>query len=340
MRLKQGLPAEQAQNSSPSSASASSPSEVRFSTSGAAAFSGGSSTVPTTVVHGQPDAHNAECYSVTVVESGRSIWTGGNDRVIRCWDPNLNPGVTINNQSAPLCLDSMGDRLVSGCPDGLCRVWDLTTNRSCGTLTGHSDKIHAVYFGPTRNQVVSTSADRTIRVWDVDHVETKLTQLCPSNCYDLSLADERLCTAHFDGTIRVWDLRTRTSVAEVKTHDGKAVTCVRWSQDRNRVVSLGRDNMIRTTDARMWQVVSPTLSSEKFSVSSNMARLGLSPDDRYVACGSSTGALFIWSVAANAAGPVRILPDQHKGQLLQAMWFPDGRSVVSIGQDRRLCIWK
>lgn len=320
-----------------------SPTELRFSMSLASGAALGGNIVPAQVVRSVDDAHNAECYCVAVTENGRSVWTGGNDRVLRCWDSSLmTAGQSIPISAAPLCMDSVAERLVVGGPDGNCRVWDLTTSRSVCQLTGHQDKILAVYFAPTQHHVVSASADRTIRLWDVGHAAPSGSIICPSTCHDLSVIEDRICTGHFDGVIRVWDPRTRGQpVMEVKSvHDNRSITSVRWSTDRNRIVSMGRDNAVRVTDARTWQCTT-AMTSDKLSLSSNMMRLGMSPDGNYAACGSAAGALFIWSLSnPSATGPLKVIPDQHKGLLSHALWFPDGRSMVTIGQDRRVNLWR
>jgi WD40 repeat protein len=50
--------------------------------------------------------------------------------------------------------------------DGVLRVWDSRNGHEILTLTGHADRVYSATFTPDGSQVVSTSADGTIRIWD------------------------------------------------------------------------------------------------------------------------------------------------------------------------------
>jgi WD40 repeat protein len=255
--------------------------------------------------------------------------------MLRSWDTGLTSTGSLNISSAPLCMDATADKLVVGSPDGACRLFDTSTRRTLSQLTGHSDKVQAVYFSPSGTQIISASADRTIKVWDMQSAAATTTLPCPSACHDLSPSQATICTGHFDGIIRVWDPRGKQSpVMEIRNaHEGRNVISVRWTPDFNHIVSMGRDNKVRMFDCRNAQPSRSPMGSERLTLSSTMC-----------ACGSSSGALFVWSLRGpnndEVQLPTAILEGQHKGMLPHALWLPDGRSVVSIGQDRRINLWK
>lgn len=327
--------------------------ETRFtsSTGNLGASFGGAAVTPSYVARSVEDAHNAECYSVAVSDRGPTIWTGGNDKVLRSWDGALASTGSLQISSAPLCMDALGDKLIVGSPDGVCRLFDTQTRRTLSQLTGHSsnEKIQATYFTPTGSKVVSASGDRSVKLWDLHSSASLSTFMYRSACLDLSASHSTICTGHFDSTICVWDQRDgkQTPVMEMRNvHDGRSVVSVRWTSDFNQVVSLGRDNRVRMFDCRTAQASRSPMGSEKLTLSSAMMRVSISPDSGQVACGSSSGALFVWSLRSPSKGgeevqlPSAILEGQHKGMLPHALWLPDGRSLVSIGQDRRINLWK
>lgn len=308
---------------------------------------GGASITPSHVVRSVEDAHHAECYCMAVTERGPTIWTGGNDKVLRSWDGALVGTGSLNISSAPLCMDAAADKLVVGCPDGACRLFDTSTRRTLSQLTGHSEKVQATYFTPTATHIVSACGDRTIKLWDLQSSSALATMPCRSACFDLSASQATICSGHFDSTICVWDPRGKpTPVMEMRNaHDSRNVISVRWTPDFNHIVSLGRDNKIRMFDCRTAQASRNPMGSDKLTLSSTMMRISLSPDGGQVACGSSSGSLFVWSLRAPKSNeevqlPAAILDGQHKGMLPHALWLPDGRSLISIGQDRRINLWK
>ncbi|CUG01424.1 WD40 repeat-containing protein, putative [Bodo saltans] len=325
--------------------------EARFtSTANLGASFGGAAITPSYVARSVEDAHHAECYSIAVTERGPTIWTGGNDKMLRSWDAALISTGSLNISSAPLCMDAVADKLIVGSPDGACRLFDTQTRRTLLQLTGHasSEKIQATYFTPSGGQVVSASGDRTIKLWDLHSSAALATMPCRSACFDLSSSHSTICSGHFDSTICVWDPRGKpTPVMEMRNvHDSRNVISVRWTPDFNQIVSLGRDNKVRMFDCRTAQASRSPMGSDKLTLSSAMMRVSLSPDGGQVACGSSSGALFVWSLRSVGKSvdeeqrPSAILEGQHKGMLPHALWLPDGRSLVSIGQDRRINLWK
>ena len=84
------------------------------------------------------------------------------------------------------------------------RVWNYQTKRMIHQLAGHSQKITCVRLLPGEKSIVTASADRSIRVWDISrHVYTQTTTFrhsSTSNCCDISYETHALITGHLDGT--------------------------------------------------------------------------------------------------------------------------------------------
>jgi WD40 repeat protein len=57
--------------------------------------------------------------------------------------------------------------------DGACQIWDASTHQSIVQLVGHTGIVLSVTFFPDGKQIMSTSSDGTIRVWDVELLEER-----------------------------------------------------------------------------------------------------------------------------------------------------------------------
>ncbi|KAJ7102047.1 WD40-repeat-containing domain protein, partial [Mycena epipterygia] len=65
------------------------------------------------------------------------------------------------------------------------RIWDAQTHLQVGRpLKGHTDWVQSVAFSPDGAQIVSGSADRTIRIWDAEpYLRIDAVVFCPDS-YD------------------------------------------------------------------------------------------------------------------------------------------------------------
>jgi WD40 repeat protein len=66
--------------------------------------------------------------------------------------------------------------------------------------------------------------------------------MCFSSCYDLnlSLQENNFASAHYDGTIRLWSVRSGDLTAEIKQAHDDQISCVRYTPDEKYIVSTGK----------------------------------------------------------------------------------------------------
>lgn len=284
------------------------------------------------------------------------IATGSScDRKLRIWRVSSNAGAckaTLDGCNASITsIDTEADAILASSNDYAIRVWSLNHYRLLTCLTGHSNKVTAAKFLGTPRKIGSCSIDRTVKVWDVEKGACLLRLRNPSNCLTLAQCDGQLVTGHLDGKIRFWDPRkadssncnqTTASIRNKDTSDGP--TCEVALQDcvssldvsrNNKIACLLKDNTIQCIDLRTL-TVEQTLGHTNFRVDQNMmCRVKFSPDGRYLGCGSSEGAMFIWNIDAGGQ-----LAAKLSGSPVRACcWSPDGQRIASIGKGKKATIW-
>ena len=103
---------------------------------------------------------------------GQTI-TGMGFRIIHQW--NVETGEELQTVPIPgdlgrrysLALSSDGTLAAMGFGDGTVRVWDMANRTQLRLLKGHTSWINNIVFSPDGRTLASSSADRTILLWDI-----------------------------------------------------------------------------------------------------------------------------------------------------------------------------
>lgn len=141
------------------------------------------------------------------------------------------------------------ERLVTGSDDYTMFLWQPATDkRPVCRMTGHQQLVNHVAFTPDGRMIASGSFDKSIKLWQ-GYTGEYLTSLRShvASVYQVCFsADSRyLLSGSKDSTLKLWDLKTRKLKADLPGHADEVFT-VDWAPDRSgRVVSGGRDRMIK-----------------------------------------------------------------------------------------------
>ncbi|KEG13639.1 Protein tipD [Trypanosoma grayi] len=280
-------------------------------------------------------------YAACAANGGQWLISGGADRMIRHWESGT--GAVRRSHSSfnvPLSLDSTSHYLLAGCADGTARFWD-TNNLRTVELTGHSEKIVAACLSQSAHSAFTASSDRTIKLWDVRSSAMQRTIMCPSTCNDLCVLDTLIISAHYNGSIWAWDRRTAGRSTEIKQAHQQAVTCIRMDHSGQRCVSLGRDGVVSVRDLRDMSRELFRVEHEDIRISTNLARLALSPDGKLCAVGNMRGAILFVSLDDGNILPER-LTEGHQMAVHSLVWTLCDTIplLASIGDDKRIVVWK
>lgn len=215
--------------------------------------------------------------------------SAGMDLGLKVWD--LSRGELVSDlrghNASVTCLQVDNNVLATGSADATVRVWNLdevishpdAQNEESGddaytihVLDSHVGEISALHFSD--HTLVSGSADKTIRQWDLntgrcvqtldviwansaqnalysnDRLRTGFDANAPFigavQCRDAALA-----TGTADGIVRLWDLRSGQVQRTLQGHTA-AVTCLQF--DDVHLATGSRDRSIRIWDLRMGNI--------------------------------------------------------------------------------------
>jgi E3 ubiquitin-protein ligase TRAF7 len=91
--------------------------------------------------------------------------------------------------------------------DGSTQVWDVSNWEPLGTLDGHRGTVYdlTVLETPGQTKLFSASYDKTIRVWNVEHMRCVQTLTRhEGSVVCLGISRGRLFSGSVDGTVKFW----------------------------------------------------------------------------------------------------------------------------------------
>ena len=244
---------------------------------------------------------------------------------------------------------------------------------SRAVLRGHSGGITSVNFSPNGELVVTTSQDKTARLWTTrtgalvgelaDHTRSLTGSAFSPN-------GQRLVTVGEDNVARVWDVASAGRMLEVGGHgidpgeafsaDGNLLitssdTSARvWDTRDGHLVADLRGHIGLVTDAvlrgdgrqaftasrdgtaRVWDVGSGTMVLELVGHRASVEGAAFSPDGRWLVTASRDGTATVWdSTTGRAMAELR----GHAAAVTSAHFSPDGTQIVTASEDTTARLW-
>ncbi|KAJ3146852.1 hypothetical protein HDU86_008348 [Geranomyces michiganensis] len=197
-----------------------------------------------------------------------SLWlTGGYDCVIRIHDIRAPPALQLVAPTVPGTATTAAGGLVGGGGgagttggDGSDRPALVigpaggTTGHTClAQYVGHKSIITDVHFTRDDTYIVSSSFDRTVKVWNAQSASCERTlrgHVDAVTTCDVSPDGRYIASGSTDCTIRLWDFNNGECIAVIKKHT-RWVKVVRFSHDSRFLMTAGLDKRIYVWDLKI-----------------------------------------------------------------------------------------
>ncbi len=240
-------------------------------------------------------------------------------------------------------------------------------------LRGHANRVQAMAFSPDGSRLVTTSWDKTARVWDSRSGTELLTlrgHTAELHAVAWSSDGSKLATLSGDGTIKGWNARTGKEEVTI-TGPASWVVGVSWSPDAARLVSLWSDGSLRVYDigsdkepivihgpaagdvvawspdrsrlataadkvVKLWDA---RTGKELLTIRGHTAGVGAaawSPDGSRLATASHDGTAKVWDART---GKEEITLRGHASGVVGISWSPDGARVATAAEDGTARVW-
>ena len=186
------------------------------------------------------------------------------------------------------------DRLLTASIDREIKLWHLEKEtNSILTLKGHSRSVDAICLIGNGQTLVSTGADQSLRVWDMESgtlIRSMNQHTKPVNALELRPVRDGLpmvASAARDRTIRFWQPTIGRMVRYIRL-DSEPLN-IAWTNDGDRVLATCVDGRVRIIDP-----VEVTVTQDLPAINGWAYALAVHPHDRSAAIGGINGQ--IWRI--------------------------------------------
>jgi len=305
-----------------------------------------------------------------------AVSTVGTSFLIRCKDLS----VKLHNQVSPGAVydvaypSTVSDLFLTCCGDGMITLWDAndySARLRCParsraqpvSVAGSEDIIVA---GCSDGRLLSFDFAQGQNLWQIDNAHRG-----GATSVKISSNVRFVISGGHEGELRVWELKTREMVSNLKEHAAR-VNELRLFPNDQFAVSVSRDRCLLTWDLRTEKRVTQhrgkhggingltvasnqttviTASQEKtltywdlrmadpvrtIELDEEVLSVSLSPDDVHLATAGTGQVVKIWDVALGAE---KTSGHGHSRPVQKLAFSPDGKQVVSVGLDHAVMVW-
>lgn len=291
--------------------------------------------------------HFDKVWSVAFNPDGHTLASGSVDRLVIVWDllghPLIQQRFSGNEEEViALAFSPDGQVLATGgglqsdvSQDNAVRLFDAQTGTPQAVLAQHRANVISLDFSPDGQTLVSSSADFTLMVWDLETGQgvplTGHTSVVRTVAFS---PDGRwLASGGDDRRVMLWDMTADPPSRETLIEDmGDDIFTVAFSPDGQIFVVGGRNGMI-ILDMSTRQPLTDLLTNHDDVVT----KVVFSPDGQMMASSSRDDTVILWDIETYQ--PIGEPLRGHTDWVNSVSFSPDGKMLASGSVDGTVILW-
>lgn len=163
------------------------------------------------------------------------IYAGTYEGILEAWDDQSFFGYRLGNYPIN-CMDISPDNqlLAIGRERGDVILWNIEQNKLERIISGHQSAITDIHFSPDNQLLLTTSRDKTARLWDLS--DSRKLPIVMDDHFDWVLSGafdptgEYVITGSKDRFIRKWPVKLKTLADRICTFLGRNMTREEWRE--------------------------------------------------------------------------------------------------------------
>jgi WD40 repeat protein len=223
-----------------------------------------------------------------------------------------------------------------GAPGQFRNIWLVRPEEKVGEVRrfeGHRGGIIGISYAPDGRNVLSTSYELTVRLWDVGSgKEVRRFEGHTAWPYAAALSPDgrHVLSGGDDLVLRIWDAKTGKELRQGEGHT-KGITWVAASPDGRRALTASWDGTVR-----LWDVEAGKQLRVLEGHTDMVECVAFAPDGKRALSAGNDGTIRLWDLETGKQ--LRAL-EGHTGSVTGVVFSPDGRRALSGGVDRTVRLW-
>ena len=208
-------------------------------------------------------------------------------------------------------------------------------------MAGHKGAVLDLQWARDSEILYSASADTHLASWDLtsgQRIRRYVGHEEIVNSLDISKrGEEMLISGSDDGTIAIWDPRSKAASDYIQTDF--PITAVAVSEAGNEIYAGGIDN-----DIKVWDIRKKAVVYSMFGHTDTVTSLRVSPDSQSLLSYSHDSTAITWDIRPFAPAERRIrtfdgAPAGMEQNLMKASWDNTGKRIAAPAGDGTVVIW-
>jgi serine/threonine protein kinase len=186
------------------------------------------------------------------------------------------------------------NRFATASHDWKVTLWDARqASAPLQVLDGHENSVQSLAYSPQRLLLASGSADRTVRVWDLDTLTLKRSYSGPRDFVTsvaFSQSGKLLAAGSLDGRIQIWSVLSQRRLRSLSGHRGR-VADIAFSPSGDQLASAGEDGTVRLWDLQRGRIVRALTGHV-----GGATAVAFAPDGQHLVSAGVDGRLRLWAI--------------------------------------------
>lgn len=285
--------------------------------------------------------HSDRVRSVDFHKNGQILATASQDNSVRIW--KINTGIILSGRYDTIhdiFLNPYDINFATGSYGNFLRIWNLDSGQEIFGTSAHREKtlMTNAQFSQNGKLLVTSSYDKTLKLWDVKKEELELLIKIPASENKsgsaISVAFDSqskfLAWGNNNSNIRIWNIEKQKVIANFQNHT-KQVNSIAFSPKGKYLISGSDDNTIK-----LWDLIENKEAHTFKGHNNSVNQVNFSSDGKYIVSGSDDNTIKLWDI--NKKQCIRNL-GRHDDGVISLSFSPDSKLLASGSSDNTVKIW-